>query len=46
VVEANGLNGEIQQFIHGYDSVSTDILWNIIVQRLPLLKQEIQELLK
>jgi uncharacterized protein with HEPN domain len=34
------------RIIHGYDTVSDDILWNIIIQHLPILKQEIQELLK
>lgn len=34
------------RIIHGYDSVSDDILWNIIMQHLPLLKQEVQQLLK
>ena len=34
------------RIIHGYDSVSMDILWNIIIQHLPVLKQEVQELLK
>jgi uncharacterized protein with HEPN domain len=33
------------RIIHGYDSVSADILWNIIIKHLPVLKQEIQELL-
>src|SRR5688572_12410131 len=34
------------RIIHGYDSVSEDILWNIIIQHLPILKQEVQTLLK
>ena len=29
------------RIIHGYDTVSDDILWNIIIQNLPVLKQEI-----
>ncbi len=33
------------RIIHGYDSVSEDILWGIIVKNLPDLKKEIQELL-
>lgn len=32
--------------IHGYDSLSIDILWSIIVNHLPLLKQEAMDLLK
>lgn len=31
--------------IHGYDTLSVDILWSIIVNHLPLLKQEVTELL-
>ena len=34
------------RIIHGYDTVSDDILWNVIIQHLPILKHEIQELLK
>ncbi|MCL1942340.1 MAG: DUF86 domain-containing protein [Candidatus Azobacteroides sp.] len=32
--------------IHGYDSLTVDILWSIVVNHLPLLKTEVQELLK
>ena len=32
--------------IHGYDSVTADILWSIVVNHLPLLKAEVLELLK
>ena len=32
--------------IHGYDSLTTDILWSIAVNHLPVLKKEIEELLK
>src|SRR5215213_2511667 len=34
------------RIIHGYDSVSADILWNVIIEHLPVLKKEIKELLK
>lgn len=30
------------RIIHGYDSVSDEIIWNIIVEHLPNLKVEIQ----
>ena len=33
------------RIIHGYDSVSVNILWNIIIQHLPILKKEVQGLL-
>ena len=32
--------------IHGYDSLSIDILWSIVVNHLPKLKQEAIALLK
>lgn len=32
--------------IHGYDKVDNVIIWGIIVKYLPLLKQEVQGLLK
>ncbi|MBQ9363768.1 MAG: DUF86 domain-containing protein [Bacteroidaceae bacterium] len=31
--------------IHGYDSLSSDILWSIIINHLPLLRQEVAALL-
>ena len=33
------------RIIHGYDSVSEDILWGIIVRNLPDLENEVKELL-
>jgi len=32
--------------IHGYDSLTVDILWSIVVNHFPVLKKEIEELLK
>jgi len=34
------------RIIHGYDSVSEEILWGIIINNLPDLEKEIKELLK
>ncbi len=34
------------RIIHGYDSVSDDIIWGIIIKHLPPLKIEIESLLK
>ncbi len=31
--------------IHGYDSVTDDIMWGIIVRHLPLLKTEVEQLI-
>ena len=34
------------RIIHGYDSVTADILWLIIQKSLPILQQEVHDLLK
>jgi uncharacterized protein with HEPN domain len=34
------------RIIHGYDSVSEDILWGIIIKNLPVLETEIKQLLQ
>ncbi len=34
------------RIIHGYDSVTSDVLWLIISKSLPILKKEIDKLLK
>jgi len=31
--------------IHGYDRVSDETMWGIVIKHLPLLKQEVQNLL-
>ena len=31
--------------IHGYDSLDNEILWGIVINHLPTLKDEVQELL-
>ena len=33
------------KIIHGYDSVSDDVIWGIVIRHLPILQIEIQELL-
>lgn len=33
------------RIVHGYDSVSDDILWGIIIRNLPDLEKEVKELL-
>ena len=34
------------RIIHGYDSVSEDIIWLIVSRYLPVLEREVKELLK
>lgn len=33
------------RIIHGYDSVSDDVIWGIVIRHLPVLQTEIQALL-
>ena len=32
--------------IHGYDGLSADILWSIVINHLPKLKEEVRTLLE
>ncbi|MBK5213980.1 MAG: DUF86 domain-containing protein [Flavobacteriaceae bacterium] len=34
------------RIIHGYDSVSDDVIWGIVINHLPLLKTEIDTLIE
>ncbi len=34
------------RIIHGYDVVSDDIIWSIVVRHLPMLKQQVEKLLQ
>jgi uncharacterized protein with HEPN domain len=33
------------QIIHGYDSISDETVWGIVIRHIPLLKEEVQSLL-
>ena len=33
-------------FIHSYDSVDNEVLWSIVINHLPLLKTEVNQLIK
>ncbi|WP_396210593.1 DUF86 domain-containing protein [Flavobacterium sp.] len=33
------------RIIHGYDSVSDDVIWGIVIKNLPVLKSEVTHLL-
>jgi uncharacterized protein with HEPN domain len=33
------------RIIHGYDSVSDDVIWGIVIKHLPVLKEEVSTLL-
>ena len=32
------------RIIHGYDSVSDDVIWGILIRHIPILQTEIQQL--
>lgn len=32
--------------IHGYDSVTTEFLWSLIIKHIPALKRDVEEVLK
>jgi len=34
------------RIIHGYDSVTEDVIWLIVIKYLPVLKKEVEELLQ
>ncbi len=33
------------KLVHGYDEVEDNVVWNVIVKHLPLLKTEVEKLL-
>ena len=33
------------RIIHGYDSVSDDVIWGIVIRNLPVLQKEVENLL-
>ena len=33
------------KIIHGYDEISDDVIWGIVVNNLPVLKSEVENLL-
>ena len=34
------------RIIHSYDNITEDIIWLIVIKHLPVLKKEVEELLK
>ncbi|MFZ4725429.1 MAG: DUF86 domain-containing protein [Paludibacter sp.] len=42
---AKQIIGTRNRIAHGYDSISDDFIWSIIINHLPKLKQEINKLL-
>lgn len=46
IENARNIIGTRNRIIHSYDNVSNEIIWSIIVNSLPKLKTEIEELLE
>ncbi|MFV8369217.1 DUF86 domain-containing protein [Flavobacterium sp. LB2R40] len=34
------------RIIHGYDSVSDDVVWGIVIRHLPILQKEVEKMLE
>ena len=34
------------RIIHGYDSVSDDVIWGIVIRHLPILQKEVEKMLR
>ena len=45
VKNAQQIIGTRNRIIHGYDSVSDDMIWSIVINHLPTLKDEVESLL-
>ena len=45
VSNAHKIVGVRNRIIHGYDSVSDETIWGIVVKHLPVLKTEVEHLL-
>lgn len=43
---AQQIIGTRNRIIHGYDRVSDDMIWSIVINQLPKLKTEVEELLE
>ncbi|HSV76107.1 MAG TPA: HepT-like ribonuclease domain-containing protein [Bacteroidales bacterium] len=46
IKNSRGIVGLRNQIIHGYDSVSVESLWGVLINHLPNLKIEVEALIK
>lgn len=46
LANAQKIIGARNRIAHGYDKISDDLIWSIIINHLPKLKFEVQELLR
>jgi len=42
---AQKIVGTRNRIVHGYDKISDDLIWSIVINNLPKLKEEVQNLL-
>ena len=42
---AQKIIGTRNRIIHGYDKISDDLIWSIVINHLPKLKKEVEDLL-
>ena len=45
ILNAKNIIGTRNRIIHGYDSVSDDMIWSIVINHIPKLKTEVKELI-
>jgi uncharacterized protein with HEPN domain len=43
---AKNIIGTRNRIIHSYDNISDEVIWTIIIRELPILREQIEELLK
>jgi uncharacterized protein with HEPN domain len=46
IVEGRGIIGFRNRLIHGYDTVDTEIVWDVIRSKIPALESSVQRLLR
>lgn len=46
ITNAQRIIGLRNQIIHGYDSISVEIIWGVIIRHIPVLKSEIEVLIE
>jgi uncharacterized protein with HEPN domain len=46
IENARNIIGTCNRIIHSYDAISDELIWSIIINHLPLLKIEVNELMK
>jgi uncharacterized protein with HEPN domain len=46
IENARNIIGTRNRIIHSYDAISDELIWSIIINHLPLLKIEVNELMK